>query len=201
MKTTTIVQVRGEDLQERMVVRVNTAKKGDPTTQSTWLRIGGVVHGNDTDIDELFAMPGVWPFVNRDPLGRELHSEEVAFYVEHPEHGDGGWEWHVHISSRYQLWDVQVVDEDPAEGAGGFVTTTSDMLTTSTGLGAELRVWEPNVHENDLGRMYVLEALGASAVIREREDGTYVHIEDEGVIRKPLLVEVNNGGEQDYGTD
>lgn len=68
-------------------------------------------------------------------------------------------------------------------------------------LNAELRVWEPNPAEGDLGRMYVLEALGATLLVRERQDGTYVHVEDEGVIRAPLLVEVNNGGEQVHGED
>lgn len=68
-------------------------------------------------------------------------------------------------------------------------------------LGAELRVWEPDAMQNDRGRMYVLEALGTSLLVREREDGTYVHVENEGVVREPLLVEVNNGGENVYGEE
>lgn len=84
------------------------------------------------------------------------------------------------------------------------VTRSSD-LTQLRLLGGELRVWEPGVHgdegERDLGRMYVLEALGVSLLVRERQDGTYVHVENEGVVREPLLVEVNNGGENAYGED
>jgi hypothetical protein len=46
--------------------------------------------------------------------------------------------------------------------------------------------------------MYVLDVLGVSLLIRQREDGVYVHIDgdaDSQQVSPVLLVEVNNGGE------
>jgi hypothetical protein len=66
-----------------------------------------------------------------------------------------------------------------------------------------LRIWEPGVLQNTLGRMYVLDVLGVVTHIREREDGTYMQIDraaDSEVTDHPdLLVEVNDGGEMDFG--
>lgn len=78
----------------------------------------------------------------------------------------------------------------------------TDMLSTVRVHGCELRVWEPDAAQNDRGRMYVLDALGVTLLVREREDGTYVHVDDDGDTHPftgPLLVEVNNGGEHAYG--
>jgi hypothetical protein len=67
----------------------------------------------------------------------------------------------------------------------------------------ELRVFEPDASQGDQGRMYVLDVLGVSLLIRQRADGTYVHVDGdatsegiEGVTT--LLVEVNNGGEAEH---
>lgn len=69
----------------------------------------------------------------------------------------------------------------------------------------ELRAWPPDETAGDLGIMYVLEALGVSIIVRDRADGLYVHlctVDAETPRRQPhlpLVVEVNNGGENQYG--
>lgn len=98
-----------------------------------------------------------------------------------------------------------VEDVEPPSGphpaALAPTTVNREPVTMIDVLGGQVRVWESDTLQNDLGRMYVMDALGVSVLVREREDGTYVHIEDEGVVRKPLLVEVDNGGEHSYGDD
>ncbi|MFG2076906.1 DNA-directed RNA polymerase subunit alpha C-terminal domain-containing protein [Nonomuraea maritima] len=69
--------------------------------------------------------------------------------------------------------------------------------------GCEVRVFDPDPDQGDVSPMYVMEALGVSMLVYVRKDGsgTYVHVEDEGIPegRGPLLVEVNNSGENTYG--
>jgi hypothetical protein len=63
----------------------------------------------------------------------------------------------------------------------------------------ELRVWEPDSHVTDIGRMYVLDLLGVCLLIREREDGVYVHLDrDSDTATDPerdVIIEFDNGGE------
>lgn len=126
-------------------------------------------------------------------------------------HGDGGLRRRTTRSVTTTLSPqeggrlVAALIESGATYPAELQVTSSEDLTQLKLLGGELRIWEPGVHgddnERDLGRMFVLEALGVSLLVRERQDGTYVHVEDEGVIRKPLLVEVDNGGEHPYGKE
>jgi hypothetical protein len=64
----------------------------------------------------------------------------------------------------------------------------------------ELRVFAPDPAEGDLGRMWVLDVLGVLVLIRQRADGLYVHVDADATsqpVSTVLLVEVNNGGEQE----
>jgi hypothetical protein len=67
----------------------------------------------------------------------------------------------------------------------------------------EVRVFDPDPEQGDVSRMYVMEAHGVSMLVYVRSDGsgTFVHVENEGIPPEhgPLLVEVNNGGENAYG--
>ncbi|WP_433444633.1 hypothetical protein [Nonomuraea sp. CA-141351] len=66
----------------------------------------------------------------------------------------------------------------------------------------EVRVFDPDPDQGDVSRMYVMEAHGVSMLVYVRNDGsgTYVHVENEGIPPEhgPLLVEVNNSGENTY---
>ena len=68
---------------------------------------------------------------------------------------------------------------------------------------AELRRFQPDVREGDIGPMFVLEAFGTSVELRIRPDASvFVHAETGGPYdpaRPPLVVSVNNGPETAYG--
>ncbi len=65
--------------------------------------------------------------------------------------------------------------------------------------------WDPDPDLGDLGPMYVLDVLGVCVSIRDRDDGLYVHLDTTDTESPrlqpdlPLVVEVNNGGENHYG--
>lgn len=67
----------------------------------------------------------------------------------------------------------------------------------------QLRIFEPDEDEGDLGRMYVLDVLGMSVLVHERSDGIYIHIDadpvSDPVPNSRLIYEVNNGGEHYAG--
>lgn len=74
-------------------------------------------------------------------------------------------------------------------------------LTTTSLADGQVRTWEQEVHSNDFGRMYVLDVFGVSLLIRQREDGLFIHIDRDAEsepIEGDLIVEVNNGGENVY---
>lgn len=114
-KVVEIVKVRTEDLKPGMIVHVNIAKSGAATPPlMAWAEIGNVVDGQMHELTELYGHydnPDAWPFANIQKPGRPLHDGEVAFYVDVPDYSDGGWEWHVKIARRHELWDVQVATE------------------------------------------------------------------------------------------
>jgi hypothetical protein len=65
----------------------------------------------------------------------------------------------------------------------------------------ELRIFEPDPAEGDLGRMYVLDVHGVALLVRERPDGLYVHLDGDATsqaVTSALLVEVNNRGTKRY---
>jgi hypothetical protein len=65
----------------------------------------------------------------------------------------------------------------------------------------ELRVFAPDTSQGDLGPMYVLDVLGITVLLRQRADGVYVHLDGDATsdaVSSTLLVEVNNGGEQEH---
>lgn len=68
----------------------------------------------------------------------------------------------------------------------------------------EVREWPPNTDEGDLGVMYVIDVLGVQITVRDRTDGLYVHVDVTDADRErldpelPLIVEVNNSGENEY---
>lgn len=73
---------------------------------------------------------------------------------------------------------------------------------------ASVQIFPPDAEAGDLGPMYVLDALGVSLLVRQRADGVYVHIDRDaesappaGTDDLPLIVEVNNGGENVYGEE
>jgi hypothetical protein len=55
----------------------------------------------------------------------------------------------------------------------------------------------------DLSDHFWLAVLGVEVMVRRRPDGIYVSVEDDGIdlTHGPLLVEVNNGGANQYGDD
>lgn len=68
----------------------------------------------------------------------------------------------------------------------------------------EVIVWEPDVDEGDLGRMYVLDVLGISVLVRERDGDVYVHVETTDALSdrpgdKPVAYEINNDGDHLLG--
>jgi hypothetical protein len=67
--------------------------------------------------------------------------------------------------------------------------------------GAEVRIFAAEPAENDPGAMYVLDVFGVCLQIRQRDDGMYVHVDTDKMPadQRPLIVEVDNAGEQAYG--
>lgn len=67
----------------------------------------------------------------------------------------------------------------------------------------QLRVFAAD--DGDRGPMYVLDVLGVSALIRERDGDVYVHIETQDTTSEPpdraigVTYEVNNGGGHSIG--
>ena len=65
----------------------------------------------------------------------------------------------------------------------------------------EIRVFPPNDKEGDTSTMYILDVFRTTVQIRLRpEGGVYVHVRDEDR-SDPFLVEVNDGGANEYGGD
>lgn len=74
--------------------------------------------------------------------------------------------------------------------------TDTDKVKTTELPDGKLHTYEAT--GDDVSRMYVLDVLGVSLLIYLRDDGTpYVHVDREDD-PGPLLVEVNNGGEEEY---
>lgn len=65
---------------------------------------------------------------------------------------------------------------------------------------AEIRIFNAD-EESPESDMYVLDVFGVNVIVRRRNGGeTYVHVEDEYIVEehRPLVVEVNNGGDVVY---
>src|SRR5262249_6865621 len=69
--------------------------------------------------------------------------------------------------------------------------------------GGEVRIWPASQGGGgDLSDSYVLDVLGLTVLVRVRKTDTFVHIDGDGMAerqRMPVVVEVFNGGENDYG--
>lgn len=68
----------------------------------------------------------------------------------------------------------------------------------------DLRQFPPNADADDLGVMYVLDVLGVTLLVRERDGDVYVHVDtaDSTSVRpggKPVTYEINNSGENPLG--
>jgi hypothetical protein len=78
-------------------------------------------------------------------------------------------------------------------------------MQTITIPGGEVRIYPAQPGTDDRSDMYVLDVLGHTLLIRQRPDGTFVHVDTDGYAPNaalpvaPLIVEVNNGGENVYG--
>ncbi|SRR6266540_1702081 len=104
------------------------------------------------------------------------------------------------------LWIAEHQDDSALHGEHDYDLPVSwppesAMVTSITLPDGELRVWQPNAAQNDLGRMYVLDVLGVSVLVRQRDDGLYVHIDgdaDSRQVSPVLLVAVNNGDESEH---
>jgi hypothetical protein len=68
--------------------------------------------------------------------------------------------------------------------------------------GGEVRILPRSQEAGDRSDLYVLDVLGLTVLVRVRDRDTFVHIDGDGmgeIQRRPLVVEVFNGGETDYG--
>lgn len=66
---------------------------------------------------------------------------------------------------------------------------------------ALIRIFDADPNEGDRSDMYVLDVFGVSINIYRRADGTKVHV-DSGDMEerdRPLIYEINNGGDQVTG--
>lgn len=104
-------------------------------------------------------------------------------------------------------WEIDSGDAAALTDAITFVLNGLEPTRTSPpeAYRHDVRVFPPDPTAGDLGPMFVLDALGVSALVRQREDGMYVHIDRDaateapaGTEGQPLIVEVNNGGENTY---
>ncbi|GGS85127.1 hypothetical protein GCM10010156_49670 [Planobispora rosea] len=84
-------------------------------------------------------------------------------------------------------------------------TTTGDGSTTAPETArvrdAEIRIFNRAPDSDDASDMYVMEVLGVSLLVRERQGepgDVYVHIDNESRPSTALAVEVCNAGETDY---
>jgi hypothetical protein len=72
------------------------------------------------------------------------------------------------------------------------------------GEGEQLRIYAPNRAEGDLGHMLIVDALGVTVQVRQRNDeDVYVHVDDGQTSVPPpgattLVVEVRSAGEQEH---
>jgi hypothetical protein len=116
---------------------------------------------------------------------------------------DGGVQWRAYPkwgSGQYETAELSRADlvqllEDTQPTLGHFNPATLPLPD------GELRVFEPDTSQGDLGPMYVLDVLGVSLLIRQRADGVYVHLDGDATshaVSSTLLVEVNNGGESEH---
>src|SRR6266487_1908798 len=75
------------------------------------------------------------------------------------------------------------------------------IMATITLPDGQLRVWERDAGQNDLGRMYVLDVHGVNVQVWQRSHGLYVHVggdADSQPVSTVLLIEVNDGGESEH---
>src|SRR5262249_3950293 len=70
--------------------------------------------------------------------------------------------------------------------------------------GGEGRIFPASPEAGDRSDMYVLDVLGLTVEVRVRDQDTFVHIDGDGqgeIQRRPVVVEVFNGGENPYGEE
>jgi hypothetical protein len=68
--------------------------------------------------------------------------------------------------------------------------------------GGQVRILPRAAEVGDRSDVYVLDVLGLTVLVRVRDRDTFVHIDGDGmgeIQRRPVAVEVFNGGENDYG--
>jgi hypothetical protein len=121
---------------------------------------------------------------------RRFTTTDAIQWRAYPHYGPG--DWSTAKLSRDDLVELLGELSDPPV----FIPPTTLALPEG-----QLRVYEPDPAAGDLGRMYVLDVLGISLLIRQRADGVYVHADSDATsaaVSSTLLVEVNNSGESEH---
>jgi hypothetical protein len=104
------------------------------------------------------------------------------------------------------LWIAEHEDASALHGEHSYdlpapTPPESAMVASITLPEGQLRVWERDAGQNDLGRMYVLDVHGVNVQVWQRSDGLYVHVggdADSQPVSTVLLVEVNDSSESEH---
>jgi hypothetical protein len=115
-----------------------------------------------------------------DQLGDEL-SDSLLWIAEHED-----------ASALHREHDYDLATPTPPEPA---------MVATISLPDGQLRIWEPDTADNDLGHLYVLGVLGVDVQVWQRSDGLCVHVggdADSRQVSPVLLVGVNNEEESEH---
>jgi hypothetical protein len=104
------------------------------------------------------------------------------------------------------LWLAEHEDDSALHGEHSYdlpapTPAESAMVASITLPEGQLRVWERDAGQNELGRMYVLDVHGVNVQVWQRSHGLYVHVggdADSQPVSTVLLVEVNDGGESEH---
>jgi hypothetical protein len=104
------------------------------------------------------------------------------------------------------LWIAEHEDDAALHGEHSYHLSApsppeSAMVASITLPDGQLRVWERDAGQNELGRMYVLDVHGINIQVWQRSDGLYVHLggdADSQPVSTVLWVEVNDGGESEH---
>ncbi len=104
------------------------------------------------------------------------------------------------------LWIAEHEDDSALHGEHSYELPPprpldSAMVASITLPDGQLRVWERDAGQNDLGRMYVLDVHGVNVQVWQRSHGLYVHVggdADSQPVSTVLLIEVNDGGESEH---